>query len=542
MLHLEPKHEMSEYLSLLEHNKTISIDHERLLHAITDSNYRIQDLSNIVILYLKLYSCGDYRRVSTEDIIEFLISQGIDKKRFELRGRKSLSFDMKKVVEPLIASGVFPDILEPYVTMRSYTSYRNFLTKQLLNNPNVKYSRRNDGIFLRQYDFTVTERENLRVYYSDIAVVNIPKVYSDIITVPDTEYFLVWCDYPQADWRMAYNLFLRDEKNSAIMDEYEDAYKGAAILVEGQVFDDDDFRQKRKSYKVDTLKTFYNSKDGGTLVHKLREFFMSCPKYRKYYNDLSALYDLKIPIQCESYFGFQQMLPEGTYRDSFISKGLNTPIQTMTSHLVIETIFGVIDKFKQLGYDSDKIVPYFVRHDEPVFLVHKSILKDAWVFGDCSEIHIDGFSPIKLDFHFGYNYLEEDKLLTEQIYATYTPNKDKFAIYEKGDMNVKWNPIPSVLSGYVDVIIKEGIPNVLFYLEDRTIFKVFQVGTKIFEEAVQLGIQQLLQEHTDTKFLILDNAACSNVYKESGCLVYLNNNYDSTYINQMRSLFEEVDS
>lgn len=529
---------MSDYLAILQHDKKISIDHERLVDAINQANYRILDYSNIVSMNLKIASKGDFRTTSTDDLIEFLLEQGISQKKFEVKGRKNLSFDMEKVVKPLIAARVFPEILEPYVTMRSYVSYRNFLNKQLLGNFSVKYSRRNDGVFLRQYDFTVTERENLRVYYSDIAVINIPKIYSNIITVPDTDYFLVWCDYPQADWRMAYNLFLRDDTNAKIMDTYDDSYQGAAILVEGDEFIEEDFQSKRKSYKVDTLKTFYNSRDNSPLVQKLRTFFMSCPKYRKYYNDLAALYSLKIPIPCESYFGFQQMLPEGSYKDAFISKGLNTPTQTMTSHLVMETVFGVISKFLDLGYTSEDILPYFIRHDEPLFLAHKRILQDAWVFGDCSQIHIDGFSPIKLDFHFGYNYLEEDNEITLHVKKSCIENQSKFQIYEKGSLNAKWNPIPSVISGYVDVLIRNDITYTSFYIESDDICEFYPVSTKIFKDAVTLGIQQLLDRYKGTKYLILKNISISNIYKEGDCLVSLDKTYSPDLIEVLQDSLE----
>ena len=124
MLHIEPKHSMSDYLAILQHDKKISIDHERLVDAINQANYRILDYSNIVSMNLKIASKGDFRTTSTDDLIEFLLEQGISQKKFEVKGRKNLSFDMEKVVKPLMAARVFPEILEPYVTMRSYVSYR----------------------------------------------------------------------------------------------------------------------------------------------------------------------------------------------------------------------------------------------------------------------------------------------------------------------------------------------------------------------------------------------------------------------------------
>lgn len=534
MLHLEAKHTMEEYLQLLRLTDRISIDHNRLCSAVTDANYSIQDLTNIVTMNLKIHSCGTYRTSSKEDLINFLLDSGVPEKRFTVKNVKSLSFDIDKVVRPLIEDNIFPDILSPYTEMRSYVTYRNFLSKHLLGNQNVVCRVRDDGEIIRQYPFTITERENLRTYYSDIAVVSIPKKYSNIITIPDTDYFLIWCDYPQADWRMAYNLFLRDDTNSKVMDMYEDSYKGAAVLVEGEEFSEDDFKDKRKRYKVDTLKTFFNSRDNNPLVNKLRAFFMNCPKYKKYYNDLLALYKLKIPIECVSYFGFSQFLPEGIHQDAYISKGMNTPIQTMTSHLVIETIFGIIEKFKSLGYTDTQIKPYFVRHDEPVFIAHKSILDNAWVFGDCSTIHIDGFSPIKLDFHFGYNYLEEDNRLTQIVNVNCNENMHRYVQYPKGELNTAWYPIPKVLSGYSDVIIVNDVTYVSFNLEGDDLFEVFTVNDKVYDIALKSAITKLLEKHKDIKYLILDNVNISELYKDNTTLVSLRSNYDNNAVANLK--------
>ena len=293
----------------------------------------------------------------------------------------------------------------------------------------------------------IDERDNLRVYYSDIAVVSVPKKYSDMITGPSDNYYLAWCDYPQADWRFAYNLFIRGEDNEQVMRECSDAYEGLARLVEGEKFDLETFKAMRKEYKVHCLKVFYNSKDSAPIPSAIREYFRSRPKYKKLLFDLDILYQFKLPIPCVSYFGFEQMLPEGAYTDAFISKALNTPIQTFTSHIVNETVCCLLEKFWSLGYTKEDINVYYVRHDEPIFLFTKKILKDAWIFEDCRDIYIPGFTPITLDFHFGRYYQEEDAALTAEITDSISRHESLVTVYHDSDFKHEvvhdYSPVPS---------------------------------------------------------------------------------------------------
>lgn len=533
MLKIENKHTIEQYLTLLRNAPKIAIDHKKLTAAIAECNYRIKDNFNVAQLELRIASEGNYNDVSPDTLIDFLLDSGESEKTFKVRNVKSLSFDMTKVVKPLLERGVFPQILEPYISMRSFTSYRNFLSK-LLENQSVSINSRSDGIFVRQYGYTVTQQENLRAYYKDIGVINIPKMFSNIITVPDTDKFIVWCDYPQADWRLAYNLFIRDSNNAKVMDSVEDAYMGAAMLVEKEDFDEEAFLQSRSDYKVYTLKTFYNSRDNKGIVTKLRNFFMSCPRYRKYYRDLKSLYKFKLPISCKSYFGYEQTLPDNQYEDGFISKGMNTPIQTMTSHVVIETVFGILERFYNLGYSKKDIDVYFVRHDEPIFIASKSILKDAWIFGDCSQIHIDGFSPIQLKFFFGYNYKVEDEHISQMVEYNCTSNKFRFHHYEDVGLDTSYSPTLSILSGYADVQVYQGVTYTAFHLEEGEIVRVYTVSSKTFNSALEEGITLLLEEFP-VNYLYIENTFVSDMIKVDNTLIKLVTLYSMSDIDILTS-------
>lgn len=461
MLKIDSTHSMEEYMELLSSSLEIYMDDARLLQAYDEVCYATDDLKALVLLWLRIESGGMYTSVNPDNILDFLCRIGVDlEKRYSNKHTKSLSLDMKKVVTPLIEDGVVPELLTTYRDFRSYKSYCSTLSK--LVQAKKFHAVTPSGRTLVKFPTHIDERDNLRVYYSDIAVVSVPKKYSNMITGPSDSYFIGWCDYPQADWRFAYNLFIRDEHNEQVMRQCSDAYEGLVRLIEGDKFDPEVFKQKRKEFKTHCLKVFYNSKDSAPVPSAIREFYRSCPKYSKLLYDLGVLYQFKLPIPCTSYFGYEQLIPEGTYPDMFISKALNTPVQTFTSHIVNETVFGVLEKFWSLGYTKEDANVYYVRHDEPLFLFTRKVLKDAWVFKECSEIYIPGFTPIHLDFHFGTYYQEEDPTLMREIQESIDASNHIYDVYEGGTAH-PYSPIPTVESAYAQFFsTPEGL-RVLLY-------------------------------------------------------------------------------
>lgn len=461
MLKIDSMTPMEEYMDLLARRGEIYIDNARLDRAMHEAGYISDDYKALALLELRIESGGRYVSVSPDSIIDYLIESGVDMdNRYGNRRTKTYSLDMKRVVDKLLRDGIAVPILSAYKKHRSYKSYYGTLSSLSLSK-RVHHTT-SDGRYILCYPTTLKQQENLRVYYRDIAVVNIPKTFSNIITGPDEAYHLAWCDYPQADWRFAYNLFIKDDNNFKVMQECEDAYEGLARMVEGDAFSHEAFASSRKEYKVYCLSVFYNSSDKDPIPQAIRAFFRTCPRYSKMLYDLDILYRFKLPVPCTSYFGYTQLLPEASYPDAFISKGMNTPIQTFTSHVVCETVMGLLKKFWDLGYTKEDIDVYYVRHDEPIFLFRDTILKDAWIFRDCSYVHIDGFSPIKLDFHFGDYYQEEDPILTSQVAMRMDEHPERCVSYPVGTMNEYW-PIPSVESVYCQIFVVEDGNLALLY-------------------------------------------------------------------------------
>ena len=528
---------MQEYLDLLSKSNTIYIDNARLDAAYRDACYRAEDLLSLALMELRIESGRAFPAINAANILAFLESIGVDLDRYS-RHTKVYSLDSKRVVEPLIERGIAVDLLTYWQEASSYNSYSNFLRKRIVSKE-IAYKTSTGDVVLK-YPTMVVERENLRAYYKDIAIVSLPKRYSNVVTVPKEGYHLVWCDYPQADWRFAYNLFIKDERNEQIMRQCEDAYEGLARIVENDKFSIEEFKSQRKEYKVNALKVFYYSQDKKPIPSAMRRYFMSCEKYRRYVHDLSILYEFKLPIQITSYFGHEQMIPEGRYLEGFLSKGLNTPIQTFTSHIVNETVFGVLEKFYSLGYTEEDIGVYYVRHDEPIFWFRDTIIKDAWVFKDCEYIHIDGFTPIKLDFYFGDYYKEVDEGLTFRMNPPLETYKDKLHIYPIGELK-EYNPVPSVESFYIHPLkADDGLHKWVFGVFDYRTKKCrrFHSDAQTFEEGFNDCVAQICAMANWPQYVFICNdqfVFLDSVGDNNESFVKAVSRYDSSAVESIRN-------
>lgn len=504
MIEILESHPMQEYMDILNTSTSIYMDLLRLKDAYNSSVFRAVDLESLIGLTLQIESAGRFNYLSTDNLWYYLNEVVNDfEKRFRNKKVAGKSLDMKRVIEPMIAAGIEVELLTLYKEYRSHISYsgtlRGLIQENLLPTTSVT------GRHIVTFPTNIGEQSNLRVYYKDIAVVSIPKIYSNMITGPSDAHYIAWCDYPQADWRFAYNLFIRDDENIKVMSACKDAYEGLARLVEGDSFSLEAFKQSRKQYKVHTLKVFYFSRDKAAVPSAIREYFKKSPKYAKLIQDCQILQKFGLPIPCTSYFGYEQMIPEASYEDAFVSKVTNTIIQTMTSEVVKETVMTILKKFWDLGYTKDDINVYYVRHDEPLFTFTKKILKDAWIFKECSEISLPGFSPIHLDFFFGQYYQEPDERLTQEINEAIDSYTGNYTTASDGVVK-DYNPLPSVESCHIQMFFSGDRCEVVGF-DYRTRRRLYWEGPK--KESLE---DQLIYAMEDSLVKELGNPSYLLVY------------------------------
>lgn len=366
--------------------------------------------------------------------------EGCPEHYFYSKNVQGISIDSKRVLGPLYQNGYAKEFLEFYTESRSIASKCNKI-KTLLEQCNTEAGKDSKGNTLTRIPYNVNQQQNLRYNYKNYDVIGIPKEYSSTIGVEDG-YVLAWGDFAQSDFRIAFNLLLRDSKNTEFMASIDDKYEGLARLIaekNNTQFNKEEFLAMRKTYKTMTLATMYGTrnsmvKEERDFITMLSAYLEQCPKYAEFVKRINDKIELGLPFTLTSYFGHQEWIPIVYRKEDTLHKALNTPIQSGTSEVVILVVNKILDLFYDLGYTEEDISVYLVRHDEPIFKMKKEVLKDAWIFEEVSKIIIDNWVPLQLDFSFGEYYKVEDPELTDLARRSIKKNSDKITIIEQSDI------------------------------------------------------------------------------------------------------------
>ena len=191
-------------------------------------------------------------------------------------------------------------------------------------------------------------------------------------------------------------------------------------------------KEERNLYKVYVLQTIYGTRRhlipyANKFINILGRVLESCSKYKKYWEDIQKRATYGAPIRVCSYMGHVEYVPafDGDRVKETLYKCLNYPVQGCTSELIIATTNQLLDTFYSLGYTKEDIRVYYNRHDEPVFILKESVMRDSWIFKDFSKIQMDDWIPLRMDFSFGRNYSLEDKDLMDKYILSSKINRNK---------------------------------------------------------------------------------------------------------------------
>lgn len=408
--------------------------------------------------------------------------EGCPDKYFFTKKTRGLSLDIKKVLGKLRDIGKAAEFLDKYIAHRSYlTKTNNF--KKVLEGTHETDLRDCNGNVLSKIGFTASVQKNLRFNYQQFDIIaQFPKEACDSIAVEDG-YFLAWGDFAQSDFRIAYNLFMRSPENDKIMNAYNDKYEALARIVKkslGKEFDLEEFKNERQMYKRLTLATVYGMR--GSRVPEEQEFITtfakfldSCPKYVEYCKRLKGQLMTKSTIELHSYFGHVQPIFYSQNESSTLFDALNSPIQTGTSEIVIRTVMSILGMARENGLTEDQFSLYFTRHDEPIFRIRKDALPFVWILKQHETILVDNWSPLKMEFDFGYNYKCPDDELRKEIEKQFELSKDKIVILEPGtEIDTEYYPIKPLLHLTVHWMSVGGV-SIVTYLEKATQRAVFAI-------------------------------------------------------------------
>lgn len=443
------------YEQNLRQNGYILCDKKKMVHTYDYECVHRDSLEIYARDIVSRNSGGCLASLNRECLYQYLTRYENCPDRFFRTGRSDgFSLDMKRVLTPLMMNGYAKEFLEVYTEYKSVKSKCSNIASIIsaCNEPSLV---KQDGTELYKLLYSVNQQTNLRYNYKNFDIISqIPKEYVNTITVED-EYFLAWGDFAQSDLRIAYNLLLRNNDNYEIMLKTDDKYEGIARLIakaNGEDFDYNAFRENRALYKVYVLETIYGTRGSSVqstrnFIQALAKYLDSCDKYNEYIRRIDNTIAMNLPVITKGYFGFEQAVPSNLHRSVDIRNfALNSPIQTGTSEIMILTVNSIISKFRQLGYGPEDVSVYMVRHDEPIFKLSKKAIKDAWIFKNASEIYVDDWIPLKLDFKYGYYYSEEDKELTDSIeyYTALNEHRIDTVTADPYSMSKKYYPIEDI--------------------------------------------------------------------------------------------------
>lgn len=453
----DPDYDIIAYGEALEGDQYLTFDREILEQAYNDLKCKGKVCERLALQTMIYRTAGTLRFLNQPSIYDYLtIYEGCPENYFILKGRKSISLDAKKVLGKLAALNYAPEFLDYYMKYKSYNAMASKIASVLACDEKVGVNK--FGRDLYKLPYTVNVQQNLRFNYKDYDVISqIPKQYTTAYSVPEG-YCLAWGDFAQSDWRIAYNLFIRSEENDRIMNMYDDKYEALARLLAmngGFAFDPENFKEARSVYKVNTLATIYGLRasvipEDNQFIKMFTKFLFASPRYMDYVTRIQDKSKLGLGINVRSYFGYEQLIPS-MYETAMLDKCLNTPVQTCTSEIMILTVNKIIRMFRELGYDRDAFRVFMCRHDEPIFIMREDVLKDAWIFKEFEKIYVDDWTPLELQFNYGYSYKVPDEGLQNVVENVQHINASKIHfVTADQDIQNDFYPITETMKLFVD--------------------------------------------------------------------------------------------
>lgn len=402
---------------------------------------------------ITVYSSGKYRGISRAIFLDTIIgSCGVSSDMFIPRGQSKESAksqileDVKSTLEK-VANRMSYGWDCGYKLLIAYQEWTKL--KHLTESMRSKMGMfdaddevDNYGEKLSHIYFSYIRRSTGRYYTNDDNIQGWHKITCSSIVAPK-DYILVWADFNQADLRIAYNLFLKDNgPNDIIFNETKDKYEAFVKIMcrtVGREFNHDEFMVDRDAFKTAILARLYETGMGTLmrlfhnkeLCYALDNYYKCNKGYLKFRAQLEEVYNFGIELPVHDYFGYERVIPmpANAYnkfnKASAMRQALNVPPQSTTNSVKMEWCNSIIQTFRDKGYSHELIRPYVDRHDEMVLVVHKSCMKDLWIIEDNMQIAIDDWSLMELKLGIGYKYTVVDEDLMEQYQKVIRLNEDK---------------------------------------------------------------------------------------------------------------------
>lgn len=440
--------------------------------------------------HMWVYSCGQVSHFNRDSLLHFLQRYYyVDESDLIHRKTRKLSVDKDQIIKPLMERRIeLKDFLGVYLR---YTELKSDIQK--LSKIRDEFAKPTElvdknGNPLHAIGFNYERQATGRYYTKNDGIQNYSKRYTDLLTVPEG-YFLYWSDFHQIDLRVAYETILREKNPEAdtIFQSTEDKYEAMARIMKhkaGETFNLDEFTSKRKAYKVGVLARTYGqakyqiSKATGDSIfaEMLEQYFTQNATYTTYLEKIKTLCLVSGTFTVTDYFGTERTVTVESNQSRTINVALNTPIQSTSNSIVMHYTNAVLGRFREMGFDADKISLYLNRHDEVVFMIHESMKPYLWMIEDLSTVQVDSWATLTMEPQLGFNYGIENPKLQETLYQNIIDNSTKFTKGVTHERNEQYSPVKEVFRG--TIIIQN---NRIICVKDTIAGNKFLTHAKPFE-------------------------------------------------------------
>lgn len=413
--------------------------------ALVDS--ATKELSSLIYYYSagREYGCDKNavcRTLIYLGLPEFMVS---NKGRFALNADKTIpaildwcnsNFNFDKVLCTNVE--IILNAYNELSKLKTYFNSMNSIQTRLIKSEDVT----NEDLPIAYISSCYTKKMTGRYYTENYNIQGWNKQSIDCFT-SKKDYFLVWADFAQIDFRVACNLLLL--KDNPELKKYfiktEDKYEAFCRMIyadAGIEFDYQNFLANRKAIKASVLSALYgaglrsiekNFKD--KRCAKIMQAFFEKNKGRNdYIQKLRDALMYSAEIHCIDYFGEVNRIPVKMNAAEYeraheLKSAINNSIQSTSNSIVMHWCNTVVKYFRDLGFGPDMFRVYLNRHDEMIFEAHKSMMPYMWIFEETSSIFIDDWFELSIEPNFGYNYTVNDEELTKQYKEVVSSNSDK---------------------------------------------------------------------------------------------------------------------
>lgn len=328
-----------------------------------------------------------------------------------------------------------------------------------------------NNIYSLEYDWV--KAMTGRYYTRNDNIQNIPKLYLPCMRSISDDYLLVWGDLDQIDLRVAYYAILSEsEEDDVIFKSCDDKYEAVARIIDkklGRDFNLELFKDNRKKYKTGILARCYGQSlssltrevGDADFARMLDNYYKSNKRYMQMYQNADMMCRSYDTIEVYTYFGncCPVDLTNESTSEGKLKSVLNCPIQSTSNDVIMHMVNKTVREFRDMGVDEDKFRVYMIRHDEPIFMIHKSVLDYLPIIRKNTVMQIDNWGPITMSLDIGTYYTVSEY----GEYGHFFGNEDIHSGADFSTPTKKYNPFSTVME---DKMTEVSLIGSIFYIDN----------------------------------------------------------------------------